>query len=88
MDIEQRNYFSFYDYEYYLDVSKQYLLMPSVTPLLEGLQKSFDWYKYNTEKVIRKPFLDYIKKHNNCWMIMAVNSTKFTVVFEVQNINK
>jgi SOS-response transcriptional repressor LexA len=23
-DVEQRNYFSFYDYEYYLDVSKQY----------------------------------------------------------------
>lgn len=60
MDIEQRSYFSFYDYEYYLDVSKQYLLMPSVTPLLEGLQKSFDWYKHNTEKVVRKPFLDYI----------------------------
>ncbi len=59
-DIEQRNYFSFYDYEYYLDVSKQYSLMPNTTPLLEGLQESFDWYKNNTEKVIKKPFLDYI----------------------------
>ena len=59
-DIEQRNYFSFYDYEYYLDVSKQYSLMPNTTPLLEGLQESFNWYKRNSEKVAKKPFLDYI----------------------------
>ncbi len=59
-DIEQRNYFSFYDYEYYLDVSKQYSLMPNTTPLLEGLQESFNWYKSNSEKVTKKPFLDYI----------------------------
>ncbi len=62
-DIEQRNYFSFYDYEYYLDVSKQYSLMPDTTPLLEGLRESFNWYKNNSEKVIKKPFLDYID-HN------------------------
>ena len=59
-NIEQRNYFSFYDYEYYLDVSKQYSLMPNTTPLLEGLQESFNWYKSNSEKVTKKPFLDYI----------------------------
>lgn len=59
-DIEQRNYFSFYDYEYYLDVSKQDSLMPNITPLLEGLQESFNLYKNNSEKVIKKPFLDYI----------------------------
>lgn len=62
-DIEQRNYFSFYNYEYYLDVSKQYELMKKVKPLCEGLKEAFDWYKNNSDKVNKKPFLDYID-HN------------------------
>lgn len=62
-EVEQRNYFSFYNYEYCLDVSRQIQRMPSVTPLSEGLQKSFDWYKDNKEKVVRKPYLDYIDRH-------------------------
>lgn len=37
-DIEQRNYFCFYNYEYCLDVSKQYELMPEVKPMYEGLK--------------------------------------------------
>ena len=43
-DIEQRNYFSFYDYEYYLDVSEQYELMDTVKPLSEGLKEALEWY--------------------------------------------
>lgn len=62
-DIEQRNYFSFYDYEYYLDVSNQRELMPETKPIHDGLIEAFDWYKNNTDKVNRKPFLDYISKH-------------------------
>lgn len=62
-DIEQRNYFSFYNYEYYLDVSRQYELMSDVKPLYMGLRESFDWYTANSEKVIKKPFLDYIDKN-------------------------
>lgn len=61
-DIEQRNYFSFYNYEYYLDVSKQYELMQDTIPLYDGLKESFDWYKNNSDKVNKKPFLDYIEK--------------------------
>lgn len=61
-DIEQRNYFSFYDYEYQLDVSEQYKLMQDTKPMLEGLKESFEWYKNNTEKVNRKPYFDYIDK--------------------------
>lgn len=60
-DIEQRNYFSFYNYEYCLDVSKQYDLMPEVKPLYQGLKESFDWYKNNTDKVNKKPYIDYIE---------------------------
>ncbi len=62
-DIEQRNYFSFYNYEYYLDVSKQDLLMPDTKPLYDGLRESFNWYKNNLDKVIRKPLFDYIDNY-------------------------
>lgn len=62
-DIEQRNYFSFYDYEYYLDVSKQYQLMPETKPMNEGLKEAFVWYKDNKDKVNKKPFFEYIDKY-------------------------
>lgn len=59
-DIEQRNYFSFYNYEYYLDVSKQYEFMHDTMPLSDGLKEAFNWYKNNSDKVNKKPFLNYI----------------------------
>jgi len=59
-DIEQRNYFSFYDYEYYLDVTKQYELMPKTRSLKDGLQEAYDWYVNNPDKVNKKPFTEYI----------------------------
>ena len=59
-DIEQRNYFSFYNYEYYLDVSKQYELMPDTKPLEDGLKEAFEWYVGNMDKVNKKPFVEYI----------------------------
>ena len=59
-DIEQRNYFSFYDYEYYLDVSEQYELMDTVKPLSEGLKEAFEWYRVNSDKVNKRPYIEYI----------------------------
>ena len=59
-DIEQRNYFSFYDYEYYLDVSKQQELMPQEKDLFEGLKEAFVWYKKNEDKVIKKDYFKFI----------------------------
>ncbi len=59
-DIEQRNYFSFYNYEYCLDVAKQDALMPDVKPLKEGLKEALAWYVKNPDKVNKKPFFDYI----------------------------
>lgn len=32
-DIEQRNYFSFYNYEYYLDVKRQHKIYSEIIPL-------------------------------------------------------
>ena len=63
-DVEQRNYFSFYDYEYYLDVSLQYELMGDVKALEQGLEEAYAWYTNNKDKVNRKPFIEYI---DNTW---------------------
>lgn len=59
-EIEQRNYFCFYDYEYCLDVSKQYELMQDVKPMKEGLAEALKWYINNSDKVYKKPYLNYI----------------------------
>lgn len=61
-DIEQRNYFSFYNYEYTLDVSRQKNLLEKTVPLKEGLLRSYEWFKINREKVVRKNYLEYIDK--------------------------
>lgn len=59
-DIDQRKYFSFYNYEYYLDVSKQHELMPDEKDLYKGLEESFMWYRGNSDKVNKKPFFEFI----------------------------
>ena len=59
-DIEQRNYFSFYNYEYYLDVTCQSKIYPNTIPLEEGLKESADWYLQNKDQVKKKPFFEYI----------------------------
>lgn len=59
-DIEQRKYFSFYDYEYYLNVSKQNELMPNVKPLQDGLKEAFEWYIDNQGQVNKKPLIEFI----------------------------
>lgn len=59
-DIEQRNYFSFYNYEYCLDVTAQERLMPETKLLEEGLKESFEWYMNNPNAVNKKPFIEYI----------------------------
>ena len=59
-DIEQRQYFSFYNYAYALDVTAQSALMPLTTPLSEGLRASFLWYRDNSAAVNKKPLFDFI----------------------------
>ncbi len=56
----QRDFFSFYDYEYLLDVTLQKRLLPETIPLAEGLRESFGWYAAHPEDVIRKPYIDFI----------------------------
>ena len=59
-DIEQRLYFSFYNYEYALDVSKMQKYLPSVKDLDEGLRECAEWYEGNESEVRKKPILEYI----------------------------
>lgn len=61
--IPQRSYFPFYDYEYRLDVSAQNELMPHTKSLDEGLAECYEWYKYNSDKVNKKPLLEYIDEN-------------------------
>lgn len=56
----QRDYFSFYDYEYYLDVTKQTQLIGGTKPLETGLKESFEWYKNHKSDVMRKNYIDFI----------------------------
>ena len=59
-DVEQRKYFSFYDYEYYLDVTAQEHFMPETKDLAEGLKEAFAWYLDNEELVNRKNYFEFI----------------------------
>ena len=61
--VRQKDYFSFYNYEYCLDVSKQYRLLGETKALGEGLEEAFAWYRYNSDKVGKKPYIDYIDKN-------------------------
>lgn len=59
-DIEQRNYFSFHNYEYYLDVRQQNKIYPETIPLEEGLKECAEWYVENESEVGKKPYMEYI----------------------------
>lgn len=62
-DIEQRSYFSFHNYEYFLDISCQQALMPKTKPLAQGLAESLAWYREHTGEVNRKPYMEYIDEN-------------------------
>lgn len=59
-DIEQRNYFSFYNYEYCLDVERQNKIYSETIPLEDGLKEAAKWYLANEAEVNKKPYFDYI----------------------------
>lgn len=61
--VEQRKYFSFYDYEYKLDVSRQKALFHETMDLRAGLQEAYNWYKSNEGEVRRKDFIAFIDEN-------------------------
>ena len=62
-DVEQRKYFCFSDYEYYLDVAKQYGLMSDTVPMEDGLKEAFEWYLSNKDEVDVRPYIQYIDEN-------------------------
>lgn len=59
-EINQREYFCFYNYEYELDVSKQNRLMSQTISLRDGLKESYDWYVEHEQEVTKKGYLEFI----------------------------
>lgn len=59
-DINPREYFPFYDYEYKLDVKEQHRLISDTMPLQEGLKEAYLWYQNHKEEVNRKDYIKYI----------------------------
>lgn len=59
-EVEQRKYFPFYNYEYYLDVTKQHEFMPDETDMAKGLKEAAEWYMHNQNTVMKKPLIEYI----------------------------
>ena len=59
-DIEQRQYFCFYNYEYHLDVSKMLKLLPETKDLGKGLTECAEWYKDHGLDVRKKPLIPFI----------------------------
>ncbi|MBO5280896.1 MAG: NAD-dependent epimerase/dehydratase family protein [Clostridia bacterium] len=62
-NFEQRNYFCFYDYEFYLDVHAQYELLSSTKSLEQGLKEAFEWYIHNQDQINKRPYIDFIDKN-------------------------
>lgn len=58
--VSVRDYFPFRDYEYALDVTRQSALLPDVKSLEQGLSESYEWWKVNRDKAIKKNYLDFI----------------------------
>ncbi len=56
----QRDFFCFYDYEYYLDTTLHDSILTKTTDLSDGLKKSFEWYAQNQDSVKKKEYLSFI----------------------------
>ncbi len=59
-NIPWRNYFCFYDYEYFLNVDRQKRLLGGLKDLKKGLQESYDWYIDHKARVGRRNYIEYI----------------------------
>ncbi|GAA0127549.1 SDR family oxidoreductase [Clostridium sp. CTA-19] len=59
----QRDYFSFYNYEYSLDVTRQSELLVEQKDLFEGLKESYEWFKNNFNEVGKKEYIKYIEQN-------------------------
>lgn len=56
----QRDYFSFHNYEYILDVTKQNKLLLEQKDLITGLMESYQWYLDHPTEIIKKDYYNFI----------------------------
>jgi dTDP-glucose 4,6-dehydratase len=61
--VEQRKYFSFYDYDYTLDISEMKKLLPIQKSVYEGLKEAYDWYLEHPDSVIKRDYMGFIDTH-------------------------
>jgi len=59
----QRDYFSFYDYEYVLDVSRQKKLLGETKNLKAGLRESFAWYQKHPNDAAKRGYIKFIDEN-------------------------
>ena len=59
----QRDYFSFYDYDYTLDISEMKKLLPIQKSVYEGLKEAYDWYLEHPDSVIKRDYMGFIDTH-------------------------
>ena len=59
----QRDYFSFYDYEYVLDVSRQKKLLGETKNLKAGLRESFAWYLKHPNDAAKRGYIKFIDEN-------------------------
>lgn len=82
-DIEQRNYFSFYNYEYKLDVSRQKCIYPETIPLDIGLKEAARWYDEH-EKEINKNHIFHISRQIFLNKIRKLPTQKITCILAIR----
>lgn len=63
VEADQRDYFSFCDYEYCLDVERQQKVYPHTIALKEGLMESATWYALHEKEVDKKMYIKYIDEN-------------------------
>lgn len=61
--IEQRKYFHYGDYSYYVDNKKQKLLLPETKDVYEGLKASYEFYINNRDAVKRINYIEFIENN-------------------------
>lgn len=62
-EIEQRNYFPFYDYGYVLDTTLQNKIATDLIPLSIGFKRAYEWYRNNKNQVKPKNYFEFIENN-------------------------
>ena len=62
-EVGWRKYFSFTNYQYYLDVQKQSALLPDTKELEVGLREAYSWYVEHEDEVMKRPYITFIDEN-------------------------